>query len=50
MFLETGIRIHMFKWTVLLFTQEVVDRVEELAENNEEEVTFTDRNGNVIED
>ena len=50
MSLETGKRIHRFKWTVLPFTQAVVDRVEELAENNEEEVTFIDGNGNVIED
>ena len=35
---------------MLPFNQIVVDRVEELAENNEEYVTFTDRTGNMIED
>ena len=50
MSLETRKRIHRFKWTVLPFTQAVVDTVEELAESNEEGVTFTDANGNVIED
>ena len=47
--LETGKRIHRFKWAVLPFTQAVVDRVEELVENNEEEATFTDGNVSVIE-
>ena len=42
--------IHRFKWDVLPFTQVVVDIVEELSEHNEEDVTFTDGNGNVIED
>ena len=50
MILESGKRIHRFKWTVLPFTQAVVDIVEELEENNEEDVTFTDGNVNVIED
>lgn len=49
MSLETGKMIHRFKWTVLLFTQVVVDRVKELAENIEEEVTFADGNRNMIE-
>ena len=40
----------MFKWTVLPFTQTVVDIIEELAESNEEDIVLTDRNGNVIED
>ena len=48
--LETGKRIHRFKGTVLLFTKVVVDKVEELAERNEEDITFTCRNANVIED
>ena len=50
MSLETGKSINRFKWTVLPFTQAVFDRAEELAESNEEDVTFTDGNGNVIED
>ena len=50
MSLENGKMIHRFKWTVLPFNQAVVDKVEELAEHNEEEFTFTDGNWNVIED
>ena len=49
MSLETGKRIHKLKWTVLTFIQAVVDGVEKLTENNEEDVTFTDGNGNVVE-
>ena len=50
MSLETGKRIHRFKCTMLPFTQESVDRVEELGENknNEDDVAFTDGNGNVM--
>ena len=35
MSLETGKRFIAFKYTVLPFTQVVIDRVEELSENNE---------------
>ena len=42
--------MHGFKWNVLIFTQEVVYRVEEVAESNEEDVAFIDGHGNVIED
>ena len=37
-------KVHMFKLTVLPFTQAVVDRVEELEENIKGEVKFTDGN------
>ena len=40
----------MFKWTVLPFSQAAVDRVEEPADYNEEDVAFTYGNRNVIED
>ena len=34
---------------MLPFTRSLVDRVEELAENDQEDITFTDGNGNVID-
>ena len=50
MSLQTGNKIHRNNWKSLPFNEEVIKRVEELVETDEEDIVITDGNGKVIDD